>query len=312
MTTNGLPVISAPASTTVNQGLSTAVGGVSLSETGTTSGESFSIQLTDTNGLLSASNAGGATVSGSGSKTLTIAGSLSQVNTALGTLADTDSVSTTDDIHLTASDGFGNAATAKDVSVTVSTLALSIAAPTSEVFGVGKNGAVTGVSLAEPGAISGETFSTTVSDTTGLLSVTGSGSAVVTGSGTASVMVSGSLTDVNNTLSSLHDQENTAVSDTITVAASDSLSNTATPKTISVTTNGLPVISAPASATVNQGVSTAVSPVSLSETGTTTGENFSVTLSDGAGLLLGEQWRRGDGRRQRHQDPGRSPAPCPR
>ncbi len=41
------------------------------------------------------------------------------MNTALGTLADTDSSAAADDIHLTATDGFGNAATAKDVAVSV-------------------------------------------------------------------------------------------------------------------------------------------------------------------------------------------------
>jgi hypothetical protein len=49
--------------------------------------------------------------------------------------------------------------------------------------------------------------------------------------------------------------------------------------------NGVPVIAAPATASVTTGTATAISGVSLSETGTTTGETFTVTLSDTNGLL---------------------------
>src|ERR1019366_8366829 len=50
------------------------------------------------------------------------------------------------------------------------------------------------------------------------------------------------------------------------LTASDSLGNSAAPVSIAVTVNGLPVIGAPASATVSQGSATAISGLSLTDT----------------------------------------------
>jgi hypothetical protein len=118
ITVNGLPVITAPGTATVAQGQATAISGLSLSETGntTTSGETFTETLTDTNGLLSATGAG---VSGSGTTSLTITGSLTQVNSDLATLTDKDGTAGSDTITLNATDSFGNAATQKTIAVTV-------------------------------------------------------------------------------------------------------------------------------------------------------------------------------------------------
>ena len=87
VTTNGLPVVAAPASATVTQATATAVSGVSVSETGSTAGETFTATVSDTHGLLSAAGAG---ISGSGTSSLTITGALAQVNADLATLSDTD------------------------------------------------------------------------------------------------------------------------------------------------------------------------------------------------------------------------------
>ena len=62
----------------------------------------------------------------------------------------------------------------------------------------------------------------------------------------------------------------TTPSDTITVNASDRFGNKATADQIAVTVNGLPVITAPAAATVGVGQSTSISGVSLAESGNTT------------------------------------------
>ena len=83
------PVLTAPATLAAGTGLSTPVTGVTLSETGSTSGEIFTVKLTDTNGVLSATGTG---VAGSGSKAVTISGTLAQVNADLATLSDTDAV----------------------------------------------------------------------------------------------------------------------------------------------------------------------------------------------------------------------------
>ena len=122
MTVNGVPVIAAPASTTITQDISTAITGVSLAESGDTAGESFTVILTDTTGELSASGTG---ISGSGSTSLTITGSLAQVNSDLSTLTYTGSATGSDTIAVNATDSFGNQGSPQSISVSVTPLTLS-------------------------------------------------------------------------------------------------------------------------------------------------------------------------------------------
>lgn len=109
-----------------------------------------------------------------------------------------------------------------------------LAAPTSETLSVGKATAIAGVSLSESGAITGETFTVTLTDTKGKLSATGTG---VSGSGTIGLTLKGTLAQVNADLATVKDTEATAVSDKITLHATDSLGNIATAETISVAVN---------------------------------------------------------------------------
>ena len=93
VTASGLPVITAPSTATVALNQATKITGVSLSENGSTSDESFTVTLSDGHGKLSATTSaegGGGSISGSGTTSLTITGSLSQVNADLATLSDTD------------------------------------------------------------------------------------------------------------------------------------------------------------------------------------------------------------------------------
>jgi hypothetical protein len=100
----GSPAISGPIEVMDTSGSTAAIGGVSLSESGSIPGETFSVTVAAANGLLSAS---GSNLSGSGTGTLTISGSLDDVNTALATLTDTDSVAGADTITYGASDSIG-------------------------------------------------------------------------------------------------------------------------------------------------------------------------------------------------------------
>jgi hypothetical protein len=281
VTVNGLPLIAAPASATVTQNQASAISGASLSETGNTAGENFTVTLSDTNGDLAATGSG---VSGSGTTSLTVSGSLSQVNSDLATLTDTDASTASDTIKLSASDSFGNSAAQISIAVSVTPQSgtPSITAPPSATVGVGQPGAIGGVSITESPTTSGETFTVTLADTNGLLSATGTG---VSGSGTTSLKISGSLSQVNSDLATLNDTDGTAPSDTITLSAGDSNGGTATPASIAVTINGLPAITAPASAAVVQNQATAITGVSVAESGNTAGETFTVTLSDTNGDL---------------------------
>ena len=67
-------MITAPAAATVQQDQA-GIPGLSLSESGITSAESFTVALADTNGLLLAVGIG---VTSSGTKNLTVAGTLSR------------------------------------------------------------------------------------------------------------------------------------------------------------------------------------------------------------------------------------------
>ena len=60
MTANVTPVIAVPGAQTLGVGQLTAISGVSLSESGTTSSETFTVTLSDSNGMLSATASGAA------------------------------------------------------------------------------------------------------------------------------------------------------------------------------------------------------------------------------------------------------------
>ena len=286
VTVNGAPVIAVPGAQTVALGTATAIAGVSLAESGTTTGsETFTVTLKDSNGLLSANTSGaggGGTITGSGTADLVISGTLSQVNADLGTLKDTDNSAGPDTITLTASDSFGNAATPATVAVTASVTPV-ITVPGAQTLGINQLTAISGISLAESGATGSETFTVTLVDSNGQLSATGG----VQSNGGHTLTFSGlSLTTLNSDLGTLKDSDGTAGPDTITVNASDSFGNGATAQTIAVTANGAPVIAVPGAQTVALGTATAIAGVSLAETGNTTGsETFTVTLKDSNGLL---------------------------
>jgi len=158
----------------------------------------------------------------------------------------------------------------------------SIAAPLAATVGVGRAAPISGVSISESPTTSGETFTVTLVDTNGLVSAAGAG---VLGSGSTSLTIDGCLVQVNSALATLTDTAGTTGPDTITINASDSNGGTASPKSIAVTVNGLPVITAPATAMVQQNQTTALRGLSLSESGTTGAELFTVALADTHGLL---------------------------
>ena len=112
----GAPTLTAPLTATVNQGAPTLIAGLSLAEIANVTGETFTVTLTDTNGLLSATGTG---VSGAGTTSLTITGALATVNSDLATLSDTDATTPSDTITLNAVDSFGVAAAPQSIAVTV-------------------------------------------------------------------------------------------------------------------------------------------------------------------------------------------------
>ncbi len=288
------PSITAPSSATVGLGQPWAVSGVSIAETaGNLSGETYTATLTDATGLLSATASGAASVTGNSSKDLVISGDLTDVNATLQSLTDTDSTNASDTIKINATDSFNNAATQQKIAVTVAG-APTITVPGAQTVGVNQPASIAPITVAESNAASGETFTVTVSDNNGFLSANTSapngGGSVTPSNGGETLTIQGSLSQVNADLATLTDTDSKIDglnSDTITVTAKDSFGNSAPQQTIGVTANGLPSLTAPASQTIGQGKTAAISGVNISESGNPggNGETFSATVSDANGLL---------------------------
>ena len=296
VTVNGEPSIAETTpSQTIGVNQTEAISGVSLSESGNTTGEIFTVTVQDSNGVLSATDTGGVgnTVSSPGT-TLTISGTLSEVNADLATLKDTDSTATApgspETITLSASDSFGNIATSQTIAVTVNGEPSIAETTPSQTIGVNQTEAISGVSLSESGSTTGEIFTVTVQDSNGVLSATDTGGVgnTVSSPGTT-LTISGTLSEVNADLATLKDTDSTATApgspETITLSASDSFGNIATSQTIAVTVNGGPALTVPGAQTVDVDEPTAITGVSLSESGNTTGEIFTVTVQDSHGVL---------------------------
>ena len=156
-----------------------------------------------------------------------------------------------------------------------------IAVPGAQTVALGTATAIAGVSLAESGTTGSETFTVTLKDSNGLLSASGATS----GNNSTDLVISGTLSQVNADLGTLKDTDNSAGPDTITLTASDSFGNAATPATVAVTASVTPVITVPGAQTLGINQLTAISGISLAESGNTGGETFTVTLVDSNGQL---------------------------
>jgi hypothetical protein len=223
---SGTPVITVPTAVTASLGKALAIAGVGVAETPVINGETFTVTLKDSHGLLSETATGtGATVTGQGTTTLTLAGTLAQVDAALASLSDSNATSGPDPIAITASDSNGGVATPASLGVTV-TGPPTVAGPTSASVRQNQASAINGLSVAESGASATETFTVTLKDTNGQLAETATGTgATIGGQGTSTLTVTGTLTQVNAVLASVTDTEATLASDSITVNVTDSLGN---------------------------------------------------------------------------------------
>src|ERR1019366_154577 len=278
------PVLAVPGAQLIGISKASSITGISVSESGALATDPFTVTLADSNGLLTLTGLGTAVVTGGGTNSVSIFGALSDVNATLATLSDTDGTSGADTITVNASDQFAFTAGTKTVGVTVTGLPV-VNAPSSVVVGVGAARAIGGVSIGEANAPGTETLSVTLADTHGLLSIGAAFGATIGSNGSNAVTVSGTFTQVDNALTTLSDTDAVIAADSIVLNATDQFGNTAAAGSIAVTVNGLPVIVVPGSQTAGVSKPLAISGVSLSEAGNTSGETFSVTLADTNGLL---------------------------
>ena len=110
-------------------------------------------------------------------------------------------------------------------------------------------GAISGISLAENGSTPTETFTATLSDTDGALSVGTAGGSTVSGSGSNALTVTGSLAQLNAALGTLTDTD--IDSEMLTINASDSLGHKATPAQVAVNFDPIPSPSTPVDFNIN-------------------------------------------------------------
>jgi hypothetical protein len=227
----------------VGLGRAGAIGKVRIEELQPTNGETFTVVLTDRRGLLSAdrsASGGGGTITGDGTTSLTITGTLVEIDADLMTLTDKDPTAGSDTITINARGSFDNEATPHSIAVTVDGRP-TIEAPAQSVLNYASptGGAINGVSIGELPTSSGEIFTVVLSDGHGVLSATGG----TASNGGKTLTITGTLIQVDADLETLTDDES-AASDTITINASDSFGNTAPPKSIAVTVNPGPAVSA--------------------------------------------------------------------
>jgi hypothetical protein len=228
-------------SVTAVEGVSTAIGGVQVIDDGF-NGETFQTTIT-AQGNLSASSASGATVSGSGTQDLTITGTLSQVNGALATLSyDNSTGHGTDSVTVTTADLTDQSSSSKSFTINVDD-DVSLNLPAS--FTISPPGAIPlfGAQMVTDDGLSNETFTTTVTATTGTFSTSIDFGAVLSGSGTSSVTITGSnvfLVNLNFILSQLRYTPAGVGTDTISVTVTDSDGSTAHRSIPVTTTQGTP------------------------------------------------------------------------
>ena len=283
---NSAPVVAAPGAVVFGVGKPGAVSGIIVTESGDTTGETFTVVLGDSKASLAVAKSGSASVIGNGSTNVVIGGSLADVNATLATLTVLGVTPGSDTLDIAAFDSFGNAATMNGtVALTVNGLPV-VTSPATRTIGVGRPGAILGVSIAETGDTANETFTAVVSASAGILTATKVGSTSLGGNGTKTLTIAGSLADVNATLATLTDTNNTPGSDTIIVAATDGFGNAAAANgVVALTVNSLPTVAAPSKATMGAGKLGAIAGVSVTETGDTATVVFTATVTAVSGIL---------------------------
>ena len=180
---------------------------------------SVTADVSDKNGVLGASAAGGATVTSSGS-TLSITGSVSDVNATLASLTYTGMTPGADTVSLSVSDDQGSF-DARSSAVTVADPGVAETVPGARSVTAGTAAALPGVSIADVLTDPSLSYTVTISDTSGTLVAREEGAATVSGAGSTTLTVSGDLLSVDRSLATLSYTGAAPGSDVVSVTAAD-------------------------------------------------------------------------------------------
>ena len=297
---NDGPVNTVPGAQTVNEDTALPIGGISVTDV---DGNLSTTRLTVTNGSVTVSLAGGATISAgaNGSSTLTLSGTQAQINAALASLsyqgnadfngADTLTVLSTDANGSTDSDA---------VAITVSSVNDG---PVNTVPGAQTVNEDTALPI---GGISvndadGNLSTTQLTVANGALNVSLAGGATISAgaNGSSTLTLSGTQAQINAALASLSYQGNANFngSDTLTVLSTDGNGVTDS-DAISITVSSVndgPVNTVPGAQTVNEDTSLSIGGVSVNDVDgnlsstrlTVANGTLNVSLAGGATISAG-------------------------
>jgi Kelch motif len=253
-----LPVITAPSTTSVNEGATLTFSGGSLSFTDSqANGTSDSVTLTASDGQITLGSTTGVTVSSgsNGTSSMTVTGTVTNLNAALNGLvyAPNAGFGGTDSLAIVVKDAPENVTVSAGVTISVIALPPHLSAPPSE--SLNENGKLTfptgSISLTDVNA-TGSSDSLTLSVSSGTITLGSvSGLSFTAGSnGSSSMTVKGTLANLTAALNGLVYSPTTGFSghDSLKVSLSDSLDNQSVSSSIAVAVN--PFVTGPATAAV--------------------------------------------------------------
>jgi autotransporter passenger strand-loop-strand repeat protein len=217
------PVTTVPNSEAVVAGVTAPLTSISIADADpNVANETLTVVLSDSSGLLDATQTGAGTVTGADTTALTLSGNLTDLNNELATLTYTGAANaTSDSIDVATSDDRGGS---DDHQIAVAIDDPPVTTVPGAVIGIaGVATPLSSISVADADAISADkTLTVVLSDGSGTLDGTPSGDGTVSGVGTNSLTLTGDLNDLNTELATLtYTGAATAASDSIDVTTSD-------------------------------------------------------------------------------------------
>ncbi len=227
------PRILAPTSAATSVGVAAPLPGISISDgDAVAAGETITVLVTATGGVLAATQSGSGTVIGGGTGTLTVTGSLAEVNAELASLTYAANDGTPGTVSVSVDDGRGGVAETAIATGPVEAPVLLM--PAGATASAATHTPINGIYVMQGQSLGDSTpITLTLAGTTSILDVA-SNAAAVSGSGTSSLTITGTAHQINQVLSTLSftggsPGSTASVLDTITVTATEyGVSNTAT------------------------------------------------------------------------------------
>jgi VCBS repeat-containing protein len=297
---NDGPVNTVPGAQTVNEDTALSISGVSVNDV---DGNLSTTQLTVTNGAVTVSLAGGATISAgaNGSSTLTLSGTQAQINAALASIGYQGNADFNGSETLTVLSTDANGATDSDaVSITVSSVndGPVNTVPGAQTVNEDTSLSISGVSVND---VDGNLSTTQLTVTSGTVTVSLAGGATISAgaNGSSTLTLSGTQAQINAALASLSYQGNAEFSgaDTLTVLSTDANGSTDA-DAVAITVNAVndgPLNTVPGAQTVNEDTSLSIGGVSVNDVDgnlsttqlTVTNGAINVSLAGGATISAG-------------------------